>query len=428
MWRVLLERIPHCVCEPFAVGALLGGVYFLYLHWRKSRVETLLIGALLTFLVGWRVARPIQADRYAFALVPVAVFFTVWGIRLVAGWGRRWFPRIPWTFLWFTGMLITVICISFLHHEEDRAFFTLFRALRREIRGMDTPVVLVANRDFSFFLDRRIRMFLCEWPNVQKQLPLPDASVRYVLFRLPRKMPPIPEKLRRELQPVAEVSGRGRRKFSYHLWKWTPDPMRCLRGIAESEVDRYAAPETGNLAANAGFESVRPPKETAALVKRYVSVNADFYRKPGLLLPADWRPCIVKPWGGARSPEFELDDARPIRGKYSLRVKIDPRMSREIEMSKRLPAGDYIYSMLVRAEKGARFRLFFHVYRKGQHRENCNVAFCTIPEDGTYHVSVPVFREELVGGDWYMAAIGGLEGELFFDEVSLVPDLRPRKR
>ena len=417
MLLVLFQRISHGVCEPLAVGALLGIGFFLYLHWKKSRSETLLFAGLLLFMVGWRVALKIISDRYALFLVPFAIFFTVWGIKLVAGWGRRLLPRVPWAGLWAAGLLITAVCISFAHHEEDRAFFTLLKVFRQEIKDIRTPVILWSNRDFSVFLDPRVRSCIISPPErMSRELCLSDMP-EYALFRYPRKAFHQLENIRgRKL--IARVDGGGRRKFSYGLWKIQ---RRFLRLETPSEVEKYAVPETGNLLSNAGFEIVRPPQETALLTKRYVGMGADFYRKPGLLLPAAWSPAVRPEKNGTESPEFELCADAPIRGRYSLRIRVSPKFPREIFYPKPLSPGDYRWSMLVRAKKDARFRLYFHMVRNNKYLKDRNVVFCTIPADGTYFLSVPVDRAVMTNGDKYFAAIGGLSGELFVDEVSLVP-------
>ena len=424
MLIVLFQRISHGVCEPLAVGALLGIGFFLYLHWKKSRSETLLFAGLLLFMIGWRVALKIVSDRYALFLVPFAIFFSVWGIKLVADWGRRLLPRVPWALLWAAGLLITAVSISFLHHEEDQAFYVLLRRLRQDIQTINSSVILISDRNFSFFLDRRVRVIPCDLPNVQKKLQYSAIPV-YVLFRVSRKAH-IPAKLLREMRPVAVVQGRGSQKFSYYLWKWRSDSLWFLRQIPREEIDKYAAPEKGNLISNAGFEIVRPARETAVLTQRYIRLGANFYRKPGLMLPANWRPIFFFTLPNAAPPEFELVAECPVRGKYSLRMKIDPKLPREVQMPNHILPGDYVFSSLLRAPKDARFRLFFHAYKNGKYCGICNIVFCTIPADGTYYVSVPVSREELTGGDSFVPAIGGLDGEMFFDEVSLVPDTRAK--
>ena len=419
MFNAFFFIISHCVCEPFAVGALIGITAFLILHWRKSRSETLLIAAALLVAIGWRVLLPIRFDRYALFLVPVAIFFTVWGVRVVAGWCRRFLllPGLPWNFLWYLGLLITVACISLIHNNEDRAFFPLLEVFRREIRDVRTPVILWCKRDFAVFLDSRAQAREMHHPErLLRKLDRADVA-EYLLSRHPRKsFRDIENMPDRKL--IARVDGGGRRKFSYGLWKIQ---RRFLRLKDRSEVDKYAAPETGNLLANAGFETARTPRETAALAKRYVGMGAAFYRKNDLKLPAMWNPIMLPAKPGCEPPEFELSSDAPIRGKYSLRIKVSPKFSREIAFSKQLSSGTYLWSMLVRAKKGTKFRLYFHAFRKRKYAGDRNAVICTIPEDGTYFLSVPVDRSIMRNGEYFTAAIGGLSGELFVDEVSLVP-------
>lgn len=417
MLAALFLRISHCVCEPLAVGALIGMTGFLCRHWRRSRSETLLIAGLLLFVIGWRTVMPILADRYAFFLVPAAIFFTVYGVKEVAGLCRRLLPGVPWHFLWAAGLLITVACISLLHTNEDRAFFALLDIFRREIRDVQSPVILWSDHDFSAFLESRVRFRLTKEPDrIRRDLNMTDAS-EYLLFRFSRRGFRAIENLP-DRKLIAKVDGGGRRKFIYGLWKKT----RCFQRLdGPAGIEEHTAPESGNLFANAGFETVRPQQETAALARHYVALGADFYRKPGWKLPVAWNPIMLPGKSGLVQPEFEASAEAPIRGKYSLRIKVFPEYAREISFPKPLSAGDYCWSLLVRAKKDVRFRLFFHVFRNKRYFTDCNIVSCTIPAAGTYFVSVPVYRSDMTKGDYYTAAIGGLGGEFFVDEVSLVP-------
>ncbi|GEM_PF-4679126 len=189
MFKVLLQHIPRCLFEPVAALGVIGFIFFLCRHWKKSKSETLLFGFTAVFMVSWRMAMPINADRYALLLAPGAIYFSVVAICGIADFCRKYcrFPAARW-FLWI--LLILSIVKSTDGNPEDRNFFPLMETIKKDARNVpDRPIRVLSNRDVSCFLgdDFQVEVVQIAGPFCYGNLPYAD----YYLLKLNAKKTPV---------------------------------------------------------------------------------------------------------------------------------------------------------------------------------------------------------------------------------------------
>jgi len=214
MLTALFQHIPRCIFEPIAVLGMFGFVLVLFRRWQKNRLETVLWGGAMLFMIAWRVVRPINADRYAIILIPLMIFFSVVWVDEIVKVCRKYLHFSDHRL--FLALLLIVCAVKSFHgNVEDRQMFAMIEALKADAERFPGKPTVVSNRDVSVFLGDGFEVYRIDiyGPFSVAELPRGD----YYLLKCKDKRGPLtpdtPELL--QLKSLRHPGG----KSEFVLWK-----------------------------------------------------------------------------------------------------------------------------------------------------------------------------------------------------------------
>lgn len=149
--ELVFQKIPRGLFEPFAIGAVIGGIFSLLFGRRRRYFFFFFWGAVL-FMLAWRIAILIVSSRYVSFLIYPAVILTVYAC-FEAGKQLRKRTRISRTFCRMLPLLMLVGlvlgCLGKAFHrdpyEDHRA--GAYAVIREQLKLHDRVEVLVSNGD-----------------------------------------------------------------------------------------------------------------------------------------------------------------------------------------------------------------------------------------------------------------------------------------
>lgn len=156
--QLLFQKIPRGIFEPFAVGAVLGGIFSLLFVGKRNFYFFFCWGTVL-FMLMWRVAIRVDSSRYVSILIYPAVILTAYvcfgigsQLKKRTGISRKFCRILPLLIL--SGVALGCLGQAFHkdpyeNHRED-----VYAVIREQLKNYPEVEVLVSNGDA-----RRVRYY-----------------------------------------------------------------------------------------------------------------------------------------------------------------------------------------------------------------------------------------------------------------------------
>lgn len=149
--ELLFQKIPRGIFEPFAIGAVAGGIFSI-LFCRKYRYFFFFFWGAVLFMLVWRVVILMNSSRYVSILIYPAVILTVYAC-FEAGRQLKKRTRIPRTFCHMLPLLIlsgiALGCLGKTFHWDPYEYHRegAYLTIREQMKKYDKIQVLVSNGD-----------------------------------------------------------------------------------------------------------------------------------------------------------------------------------------------------------------------------------------------------------------------------------------
>ena len=155
---LLFQKIPRGIFEPFAVGALIGGIFSLVFTRKYKFIFYFLWGAVL-FMLTWRVVILIVSSRYASILIFPAVILTAYAsfeigrqLKTRTHLSRKFCRILPLLIL--GGIVLGCLGQAFHINPYEYHREEAYAVIREELKKYDDVQVLVSNGEA-----RRVRYY-----------------------------------------------------------------------------------------------------------------------------------------------------------------------------------------------------------------------------------------------------------------------------
>lgn len=149
MLGLLFQKIPRGIFEPFAIGAVVGGLFSI-LFYRRNRYFFFFFWGAILFMLAWRLAMVIVSSRYASFLIYPAVLLTTYAC-FEAGKQLKKRTQLPRRFCRILPLLIlggiVLGCLGKTFHQDPYEYHRAgaHSAIREQMKKYDKILVLVSN-------------------------------------------------------------------------------------------------------------------------------------------------------------------------------------------------------------------------------------------------------------------------------------------
>lgn len=147
--ELLFQKIPRGIFEPFAIGAVAGGIFSI-LFCRKYRYFFFFFWGAVLFMLVWRVVILMNSSRYVSILIYPAVILTVYAC-FEAGKQLKKRTQIPRTFYRMLSLLIlggiVLGCLGKTFHRDPYEYHRegAYSVICEQLKEYDKVQVLVSN-------------------------------------------------------------------------------------------------------------------------------------------------------------------------------------------------------------------------------------------------------------------------------------------